>query len=187
MLNYNSPINNQIKSNDISIREVSPIMKLNLRGKKREFFTTVGKHIDMILPTEANTSSSSSKLTSIWLSPDEWMVISNELIEKDTNKHGLEENLYNSISKNNLGAVVDVTDQFTMLELEGSKIYELFSSGSPFNFNEFKEKKGSTTQTLLSNIDVIIHNKGENLVNLFVRRSFSEHLFSWINDSASRL
>ena len=187
MLNYNSPINNQIKFNDISIREVSPIMKLNLRGKKREFFTTVGKHLDMILPTEANTSSSSSKLTSIWLSPDEWMIISNELIEKDTNKHELEENLYNSISKTNLGAVVDVTDQFTMLELEGSKIYELFSSGSPFNFNEFKEKKGSTTQTLLSNIDVIIHNKGENLVNLFVRRSFSEHLFSWINDSASRL
>ena len=187
MLNYNSPINNQIKFNDISIREVSPIMKLNLRGKKREFFTTVGKHLDMILPTEANTSSSSSKLTSIWLSPDEWMVVSNDTIKKDTNKYELEENLYNSISKTNLGAVVDVTDQFTMLELEGSKIYELFSSGSPFNFNEFKEKKGSTTQTLLSNIDVIILNKGENLVNLFVRRSFSEHLFSWINDSASRL
>ena len=141
MLNYNSPINNQIKFNDISIREVSPIMKLNLRGKKREFFTTVGKHLDMILPTEANTSSSSSKLTSIWLSPDEWMVVSNDTIKKDTNKYELEENLYNSISKTHLGAVVDVTDQFTMLELEGSKIYELFSSGSPFNFNEFKEKK----------------------------------------------
>ena len=187
MLNYNSPINNQIEYNDISVKEVSPIMKLNLRGKKREFFTTVGKHLDMILPTEANTSSSSSKLTSIWLSPDEWMVISNETTEKDSNNYDLEENLYNSISKTNLGAVVDVTDQFVMLELEGSKVYELFSSGSPFNFNEFKEKKGSSTQTLLNGIDVIILNKGINLVNLFVRRSFSEHLYSWINDSASRL
>ncbi len=187
MLNYNSPINDQIMYSDISIKEVSPIMKLNLRGKKREFFTTVGKHLDMILPTEANTSSSSSKLTSLWLSPDEWMIISNDLIEEDNNKYQLEENLFNSISKTNLGAVIDVTDQFVMLELEGSKIYELFSSGCPFNFNEFKEKKGSTTQTLLNNIDVIIHNKGENLVNLFVRRSFSEYLYSWINDSASRL
>jgi sarcosine oxidase subunit gamma len=187
MLNYNSPINNQIEYNDISVKEVSPIMKLNLRGKKREFFTTVGKHLDMILPTEANTSSSSSKLTSIWLSPDEWMVISNERTEKDSNNYALEESLYNSISKTNLGAVVDVTDQFVMLELEGPKVYELFSSGSPFNFNEFKEKKGSSTQTLLNGIDVIILNKGINLVNLFVRRSFSEHLYSWINDSASRL
>ena len=187
MLNYNSPIKDQINYNDISVKEISPIMKLNLRGKKREFFTAVGKHLDMILPTEANTSSSSSKLTAIWLSPDEWMVISNELIEKNTNSYDLEESLYNSISKTNLGAVIDVTDQFVMLELKGSKIYELFSSGSPYNFNDFKKKKGSTTQTLLNNIDVIIQNRGENLVNLFVRRSFSEHLFSWINDSASRL
>ena len=187
MLNYNSPIKNQINYNDISVKEISPIMKLNLRGKKREFFTAVGKHLDMILPTEANTSSSSSKLTALWLSPDEWMVVSNELIEKNTNSYDLEESLYNSISKTNLGAVIDVTDQFVMLELKGSKIYELFSSGSPYNFNDFREKKGSTTQTLLNNIDVIIQNKSENLVNLFVRRSFSEHLFSWINDSASRL
>ncbi len=82
MLNYNSPIKNQINYNDVSVKEVYPVMKLNLRGKKREFFTAAGKQLDMILPTEANTSSSSSKLTSIWLSPDEWMVVSNELIEK---------------------------------------------------------------------------------------------------------
>jgi len=183
MLNYNSPINNHIEYNDISVKEVSPIMKLNLRGKKREFFTTAGKHLDMILPTEANTSSSSSKLTSIWLSPDEWMVVSNEETQKDTNNYDLEESLYNSISKTSLGSVVDVTDQFVMLELEGSKVYELFSSGSPFNFNEFKKKKGSTTQTLLNNIDVIIRNKDKDLVNIFVRRSFAQHLFSWINDA----
>ena len=187
MLNYNSPTNKEIKHNDISIKEISPIMKLNLRGKKREFFTAVGKNLDMILPTEPNTSSSSSKLTSIWLSPDEWMIVSNDKVEKDTNQYTLQESLYNSLSKTNLGAVIDVTDHFVMLELEGKNIYELFASGSPFNFNEFKEKKGSTAQTLLNNIDVVIVNKSENLVNLFVRRSFSEHLCSWINDSASRL
>ena len=105
-------------------------------------------------------------VTAIWLSPDEWMVISNELIEKNTNSYDLEESLYNSISKTNLGAVIDVTDQFVMLELKGSKIYELFSSGSPYNFNDFREKKGSTTQTLLNNIDVIIQNKSEKSQNL---------------------
>ena len=62
-----------------------------------------------------------------------------------------------------------------------SKLDQILASG------ELKEKKGSTTQTLLNNIDVILINKGKNLVNLFVRRSFSEHLCSWINDSASRL
>ena len=187
MLNYNTLSKDELNHNGLSIREISPIMKLNLRGKKREFFTTVGKNLNMILPTEANTSTTSDKLTAIWLSPDEWMIVSNELVNKDTNKYELNEILFNSISKTNLGAVIDVTDQFVQLELKGKNIYEIFSAGCPFNFNEFREKKGSTTQTVLNHIDVILQHKEENVVNIFVRRSFAEHLWSWIEDSASRL
>ena len=187
MLNYNSVIKNEINQESVSVREISPVMKINLRGKKREFLTNIGKNLNMILPTEANTSSTSDKLTAIWLSPDEWMIISNELASKNTNISELNEILFDSISKTNLGAVIDVTDQFVQLELKGENVYEIFSAGSPFNFNEFKEKKGSTTQTILNHVDVIMHHKDENVVNLFVRRSFAEHLCSWIEDCASRL
>ena len=187
MLNYNTVVKNEINQESVSVREISPVMKINLRGKKREFLTNVGKNLNMILPTEANTSTTSDKLTAIWLSPDEWMIVSNELVNKDTNKHELNEMLFNSISKTNLGAVIDVTDQFVQLELKGENIYEIFSAGSPFNFNEFKEKKGSTTQTVLNHVDVILHHKDENVVNLFVRRSFAQHLWDWIEDHISRL
>ena len=122
MLNYNNVLKEELNHNGLSIREISPVMKLNLRGKKREFFTTVGKNLNMLLPTEANTSSVSDKLTSIWLSPDEWMIVSNETIQKDNNRYELEESLYNNISKTNLGAVTDVTDQFVLLELKGENI-----------------------------------------------------------------
>ena len=187
MLNYNSVIKNEINQENISVKEITPVMKINLRGKKRDFLTNVGKNLNMILPTEANTSTTSDKLTAIWLSPDEWMIVSNELVSKETNKYELQEILFNSISKTNLGAVVDVTDQLVQLELKGENIYEIFSAGSPFNFSQFREKKGSTTQTVLNHVDVILHHKDENVVNLFVRRSFAEHLCSWIEDSASRL
>ena len=184
MLSYNSALKKNNQYNNLSIKEISPITKLIVRGKKKEFFTTIGKNLNMILPTEANTSSSNDKISAIWLSPDEWMIVSNSGEKENANKLELEQILFNSISKTNLGAIVDVTDQFVMLELEGKNLYELFASGSPFNFDNFKKKQGATTQTLLNHIDVIIHNKNKNLINLFVRRSFSEHLFSWINDSA---
>ena len=161
--------------------------KLNLRSKKREFLSIVGKTLNMILPTEANTSSSSEKLTAIWLSPDEWMIFSNNIAEKDNNSYEIEKILYDNISKKNFGSVTDVTDQFVMINLNGTKIFDLFSFGSPFDFSQFMKKKGSTTQTIINHIDIIIHHKDINNVNLFVRRSFSEHLWSWINDSASRL
>ena len=74
-----------------------------------------------------------------------------------------------------------------MINLNGDKIFDLLSTGCPFDFSDFSSKVGSVTQTLLTQIDVIIHHKEVNSINLLVRRSFSEHLMSWINDSASRL
>ena len=187
MLNYNSPIKDEKNYSVLTVKEISPIMKLNLRGKSRDFLTTIGKNINMILPMEANTSAYNDNYTSIWLSPDEWMIISNNIINKEDNSYKIEELLFNKISKTNLGSVTDVSDQFVMVNLNGEKIYDLLSTGCPFDFSKFKLKDGSEVQTLLAQIDVIIHHKNAESINLFVRRSFSEHLISWINDSASRL
>jgi sarcosine oxidase subunit gamma len=187
MLNYTPALAKETSMQDLQMREINPIMKLIVRGKKREFISAVGKSLNLLLPTEANTSTQSDKLTALWLSPDEWMIFSNDTMNKDLNDYETEKLLQNNISKINLGAVTDVTDQFVMINLKGNKIYELFQSGSPFNFNNFKYKKGATTQTILGKIDIIVHNQDKNTVNLFVRRSFSEHLFSWMNDAASRL
>ena len=41
MLNYNSVIKNEINQENISVKEITPVMKINLRGKKREFLSNV--------------------------------------------------------------------------------------------------------------------------------------------------
>jgi len=187
MPNYKTSIRGDITHSDLEIKEIKPIMKLIIRGKTKDFITAIGKNLNMVLPTEANTSTSAEKLTAFWLSPDEWMVISNETVSEDSNTYQVEDELIKNISKVKLGAVIDVSDQFVMLNIKGSKVFDLFATGSPFNFNEFKNKKGSIVQTILSHIDVIIHLTEINEVNLFVRRSFSQHLHSWMSDSASRL
>ena len=187
MLIYTQALNEDKLYQDLQMREINPIMKLIIRGKKREFISAVGKSLNMLLPTEANTSSQSEELTALWLSPDEWMIYSNKTMNENSNEYQIEKLLNKNISNLNLGAVTDVTDQFVLINLKGNKIYDLFQTGSPYNFNNFKNKKGSVTQTILAKIDVIIQNQNKNEVNLFVRRSFSQHLFSWMNDSASRL
>ena len=187
MLNYNSALSEDKSYQDLQMKEIKPIMKLIIRGKKREFLSAIGKSLNLLLPIEPNTSSRSEKLTALWLSPDEWMLYSNETFNSENNDYEIENQLNKNISKTNLGAVTDVTDQFVLINIKGDKIFDLFETGSPFNFNDFKNKEGLVTQTILAKIDVIIHNQNKNEVNLFVRRSFSQHLFSWMNDSASRL
>ena len=187
MLNYTNVITEEKFYTGLQMKEIKPVMKLIIRGKKRDFLSAIGKSLNLLLPTEANTSSRSDRLTALWLSPDEWMIYSNETSSLEDNDYEIENLLNKNISKTNLGAVTDVTDQFVLINIKGDKIFDLFETGSPYNFNDFRHKEGSVTQTILAKIDVIIHSQRQNEVNLFVRRSFSQHLFSWMNDSASRL
>ena len=183
MLNFNTPIIDTKEYSEIKISEIEPILKINLRGKSRDFVTKIGKELSIITPVDPNTSSSNEKLNLLWLSPDEWFLYSNDKIDiNDANV--LENKLFNEISKIKLGSVTNVSDHWIMINLRGAKIFELLSAGCPFNFNNFKNSKGAVTQTLINHIDVIIHNKNVNDLNLFVRRSFSSHLWSWMNDSA---
>ena len=183
MLNFNTPIIDTKKYSEIKISVIEPILKINLRGKNRDFITKIGKQLSIITPVDPNTSSSNEKLNLLWLSPDEWFLYSNDKIgSKDS--YVLEDKLFNEISKVKLGSVTNVSDHWIMINLTGTKIFELLSAGCPFNFNDFKNSKGAVTQTLINHTDVIIHNKNDNDLNIFVRRSFSDHLWSWMNDSA---
>ena len=183
MLNFNTPIIDTKEYSEITISEAEPILKINLRGKNRNFLTKIGKELSIITPVDPNTSSCNEKLNLLWLGPDEWFLYSNDKTDlKDA--YLLEDKLFNEISKTKLGSVTNVSDHWIMINLNGTKIFELLSAGCPLNFNNFKNSKGAVAQTLLNHIDVIIHNKNINDLNLFVRRSFSVHLWSWLNDSA---
>ena len=80
MLNYSNTITDEKSYSGLQMKEIKPVMKLIIRGKKREFLSAIGKSLNLLLPTESNTSSRSEKLTALWLSPDEWMIYSNETL-----------------------------------------------------------------------------------------------------------
>ena len=118
MLNYNSPIMDTKDYSEIKISEVEPIIKINLRGKNKDFITKIGKELSIILPTDSNTSSGNDKLNILWLSPDEWLIYSNDKIDPKSN-NSLEDKLFNEISIVKLGAVTNVTDHWVMINLKG--------------------------------------------------------------------
>ena len=181
MLNINYPKIEKKEFPKLQLNLVEPVNKLNLRGKSREFFTKVGKILSIMLPTESNTSATIKNISALWLSPDEWMIYG-----RDIDKN-LKVSLESEISKLNIGSITDVSDQWILINLNGENVFEVLSKGSPFDFNKFKNTKNTVVQTLLNHVDVILHHSDTNNVDLFVRKSFSEHLWLWINDSSSFL
>ena len=182
MLELSLPINNTKSYNNFSMKEKIPTKKINLRGNpnNKDFSAEVGKLIGVILPIEVGSVIFKEELTVITLGPNEWLIFSN--INIKNNEQLLESTLYESISKKNLGAVTDITDQFTIFSLSGSNIFEVLSKSCPFDFD--KMSNNSSIQTLLNNIDITILKKDNKTVELFVRRSFSEHLWYWLDDCA---
>ena len=187
MLNFISPITENHTYNNFSMKEKSPVGKINLRGnlENKDFVSTAGKILGMILPKEPSSISTKEKITCMWLGPNEWLLVSNDTITKDSNDYELEKVLFNDISKRNLGAVTNVSDHYTIFNLTGSNIFEILSKGCPFDFNSDNFNNNKVVQTILINIDVIIHKKSVSNVDLYVRRSFSKHLWNWLKDSSN--
>ena len=185
MLEINSPIKETKKFNNFLMKEKTPVLKINLRGNtnNKDFTSKVGKILGIILPIEVGSIAVKEEISIITTGPSEWLIVSNNIIKKSNNDFELENILFESISKTNLGAVTSVTDQFTIFSLKGSNIFEVLSKSSPFDFDTLSNNY--SVQTLLNNIDVTIVKKDNEKVDLLVRRSFSEYLWDWIKDSAN--
>ena len=184
MVKLSPPINEKVNFNNFSMFEKTQIAKINLRGNpnNKDFTGKVDKILGIIIPIEVGSVVFKEEISVVTTGPNEWLIVSNHTIKKDNNDYELENILYESISKNNLGAVTNVTDQFYIFSLSGPNIFEVLSKSSPFDFDTLSNN--SSSQTLLNNIDITIIKKNNENVDLFVRRSFSDHLWSWLNDCA---
>ena len=187
MLDFLTPVTESQSYNNFSMKEKTPITKINLRGnlENKEFVSKVGKMLGMILPNIACSTSSTEKITSLWLGPNEWLLVSNYETLKETNIYELEQVLFDNISKSNLGAITNVSDHLTIFKLSGSNIFEVLTKGCPFDFSSENFGDNKVVQTILNHVDVTIHRKNENEVDLYVRRSFAGYLWDWLKDSAS--
>ena len=120
MLNQEYPTFEKASFEGIEISLSEPNVKINLRGKKKEFFTKIGKILSIILPIEPNTSSSNQQYSTLWLSPDEWLVYFNG------EDRQLFNNLFNEISKLNFGSVVDVSNQWICINIKAITLLIFF-------------------------------------------------------------
>jgi len=181
MLEINLTVKDSKSFNNLLIEEKTPILKLNLRGKinNKDFTSSIGKILGIILPVEVGSIVLKGDLSAITTGPNEWIIISNN---KENHDSQLENILFEAISQNNLGAVTNITDQFTIFSLVGSNSLEVLSKSSPFNFDTLPNN--FSAQTILNNIDITVIKKDNENIDLLVRRSFSSHLWAWLNDSA---
>ena len=174
--------------NGFSFQELANIPKINLRGdaEDKDFINNVRKILDTIIPTEPNTSNHNDKLKIIWLSPNEWLIEIYEI--NDFEK--IISVLINSLNPQNT-AVTDVTENRTILQLNGPNLYKLLAKFMIIDLDSVLYKESSVAQTIFIKVPVlIIRNHKENQeqsVCLHTNRSHTQYIIDLLIDGSQNI
>jgi sarcosine oxidase subunit gamma len=108
-----------LSSPEASLREVPFLGKLVVRGDAYRIAGPVSTALRLDLPRTVKGTASAGGTTAIWMSPDEWWLVTPPG-EETAIKAKLDIALYGTPS-----LVTDVTDYYTAIALEGPKVREM--------------------------------------------------------------
>jgi sarcosine oxidase, subunit gamma len=151
----------------VRLREIPFLTQLNLRVGLEQTQAVLGAQ----LPTEPNTVATIADGYVLWLGPDEWLVVGPDDIAPQL--------------KQAADSVVNVSAVRTVLELSGPSAREVLEKGCALDLHPNAFGPGRCAQTLLSRVEVILHQTADSTYRLYVRASFARYLATWLLDAMS--
>jgi sarcosine oxidase, subunit gamma len=168
----------------IRLGERLDVGKIGLRGDpgERAFMTGVGRVLDLLLPTEPNTSATKGRVTALWLGPDEW------LLTCPVDDTAFFINSLREALKGSHCAITEVSDGRVAFALNGPSARDVLAKGCPLDLHPRSFTSGSCAQTLLAKAPVLIHLVEDDpaagpAFEVYVARSFAQYLWAWLEDA----
>jgi sarcosine oxidase, subunit gamma len=153
----------------------------NLRGSQRSsiFRQTVNKVLGFELPNKTGFFTTLNDQSLLQIAPDEWLIISkSDLILN------LIPDLEKKMSKVH-SSITDVSDQFQILYLTGSKCRWNLSKGCSLDLHISIFKPKICAQTLLGLAEITLFCTEKNSFAIICRNSFANYVLDWLIDSAN--
>lgn len=169
----------QDQQGEVRLREKAFMGHLILRGNAGNelFAKTVEKVLGVALPTQASHSVENDKVLVQWLSPDEWLIIT---------EGGQEGPLQQALREQLSGhyAITDVSGGQTVIELSGPKAEMVIRKSCPYDVHPSNFPTGKCVGTVFAKSTVLLRRTGAESFELVIRRSFSDYLWLWLQDAS---
>jgi sarcosine oxidase subunit gamma len=174
--------------NGIEFEELSHIPKINLRGQSdnKDFMSSSGTILDILLPTEPNISNVTVNAKVIWLGPNEWLVeINNENKFKE-----IFSKLQSTLNPQNT-AVTDLTENRTIIKVSGHNLYTLLAKFMVIDLDTVLQKETAVAQTLFIKVPILIvrnHKYSEKpSIDIHTNRSHAQYIYKILVDGSHNL
>lgn len=155
---------------------------VNLRGdpKSDAFLTAAKSVLGADLPTAPNSAAPGKESNLLWLGPDEWWVISEDGTPPLAGK------LREALSGQH-ASITDAGEGYSCIAVSGPKAIDTLAKGSTLDFHDSVFAPGSCAQSDMAKAAVVFHrlpDTREPSFDIYVRSSFAEYLWRWIEDAA---
>lgn len=132
------------------------------------------------LPLEPNTFTGGADGSTLWLGPDEWL-----LVGRPGSAAALDSQIRQAVDEASaLVSIVDVSANRTTLELGGPQARAVLEGGCSIDLHPRAFEPGRCGQTLLARANVIVQQlTDEPLYRIFIRPSFAIYVATWLTDA----
>ena len=171
----NSKITN---TSEFFMNEKLFLSKIALFGEDDLFFEKISNKLNISLPTTPNTTANNEKITALWLSKKEWLIVNPSIDTEEVRS------LQNHISDIHALAL-DVSDRWTAINVSGKKAIDVLSKGTTIDLDNTVFGSGACAQTTLWTVNIIIYQIDEKpTFDIFVDSTMAKFLWQWLEHSS---
>ncbi len=176
------------------LRELEQTLKISLRGNAsdqqfeqavKELLSRAGAG-NIQLPIAANTTNTTDNCSVFWMGPDEWLFRSEPAATTALSSALAEEVCAGAFSEMH-AAAVDVSDYYTLFELQSPNALALLSRSCPLDLEKAFAEAGHCAQTRIGNAAVLLDSDDVSTWRIQVRWSYAQYLWQLLERSALSL
>jgi sarcosine oxidase subunit gamma len=128
------------------------------------------------LPAACGEVTSAGPQHTLWLGPDEWLVVT------DADRVALTDQLEAAVGADP-GLALDVSANRTILELSGPQARAVLEKGCPVDLHPRSFGPGRAVATTLARVPVLLWQTDDNRYRLLPRSSFADYVARWLLDA----
>jgi sarcosine oxidase subunit gamma len=165
----------------VSLREITDRGMIDLRGFASDagFMSAVRNVLGVALPTEPRTSATWGDVRVLWLSVDQWLILSTRSKAQEL-LAGLRTAL-----KGIHSLAVDVSDMRAVIRLEGEGCREILMKGTSLDLLAPEVTPGFCRRMRFAEIAALLHVVEENVFDVYVFRSYAHYTWNFLCATAN--
>lgn len=177
-LSYESPLAHAVAPPGlaISIREIPDRGMIDLRGLASDpaFLSAAHDALGFALPTEPRTSAAWGDVRVLWLSVDQWLILSTR-----SKAHEILANLRQTLNGIH-SLAVDVSDMRAVIRLEGDACREVLMKGTSLDLLSGDYQPGTCRRMRFAEIAALLHVVEDTVFDVYVFRSYAHYTWDFL-------